>query len=54
MALFLESAGGAVVSFFHFKTMAPAVAVVFHEGRINGSSGDCSGAVESSYSFGKF
>ena len=54
MALSLESAGAAVVSLFHFETMAPAVDVFFHEGHIDGSSGDCSRVVGSSSSFGKF
>ena len=50
----MEYAGAAVVSLFHFETMAPAVAVFFHEGHVNGSSGDCSRVVGSSFSFGKF
>ena len=50
----MESAGGAVVTFFNFETMAPAVAVFFHEYHINGSSRDCSRAVGSSTSLGKF
>ena len=54
MAFSLESAGDAVVFLFRFETMAPSVAVFLHEGHINGSSGDCSGAVGSSSSFGKF
>ena len=54
MALFLEYAGGAVVKFFHFETMAPAVAVLFHECHIDGSSGYCGRAVGSSPSLGKF
>ena len=54
VAFSLESSGAAVVSLFHFEAMAPAVAVFFHEGHIDGSSGDCSRAVGSSSSFGKF
>ena len=54
MALFLEPAGGAVVSLFHFVTMAPAVAVFFHECHIDGSRRDCGRAVGSSPSLGKF
>ena len=50
----LEYAGDAVVSLFNFETMAPEVAVFFHEGHIDGSSEDCSRAVGSSSSFGKF
>ena len=54
MALFLESAGGAVVTFFHLETMAPAVSVFFHECHVDRSSGDCGGEVGSSSSLRKF
>ena len=54
MALFLESVGGAVVNFFHFVTMALAVAVLFHEFHIDGSRGGCGRAFGSSPSLGKF
>ena len=54
VALFLESAGGAVVTFFHLETMAPEVAVFFHACHVDGSSGDCGGAVGSSSSLGNF
>ena len=54
VAFSLESAGDAVVSLFHFETMAPAVAVFFHEIHIDGSNGNCIRAVGSSSSFGKF
>ena len=54
MALFLESAGGAVVTFFHLKIMALAIAVFLNECHIDGSSGDCGRAVGSSPSLGKF
>ena len=54
MAFSLEYAGAAVVSLFHFETMAPAVAVFFHEVHVDGSSGYCIRAVGSSSSFGKF
>ena len=54
MAFSLESEGAAVLSLFHFETMAPAVAFFFHKGHFNGSSGYFSGAVGSSSSFGKF
>ena len=37
MALSLVPAGGAVVTFFHFVTMAPAVSVFSHAFHINGS-----------------
>ena len=40
--------------FFTFETMALAVAVPFHGCRVDGSSWDCSGAVGSSSSIGKF
>ena len=54
MAFSLESAGTSVVSLFRFETMSPAVAIFFHEGHIDGSSGDYSRAVGSSSSFGNF
>ena len=53
MALSLESAGAAVVSLFHFETMASSVAVFFHECHVDGSSGDYGEAVGSSSSLGK-
>ena len=40
--------------FFEFETMAPAVAVPFDKGNIDGYSGGCGGAVGSSSSFGEF
>ena len=54
MAFSLESAGAAVMSLFHFETMDPAVAVFFHEGHIDGSSGDFGRAVGYISSFGRF
>ena len=54
MDLFLEPAGGAVVNFFNFETMAPAVAVFFHEWPIDGSSRDCRRVFGSSPSLGNF
>ena len=53
VSLFLRFTGAAVV-FLTFETMALAVAIPFHEGNINGSSGRCGGAVGSSSSFGEF
>ena len=54
MAFSLEYSGAAVVSLFHFESMAPSVAVFFREGHIDGFSWDCSREVGSSSSFGKF
>ena len=50
LSVFLRFAGAAVVSFFTFEAMAPAVAVLFDGCHVDGSSG---GAVGSSSSFGK-
>ena len=54
VAFSLESAGAAVMSLFHFETMAPSGAVFFHESHINGSSGYCSMSVGSSSIFVNF
>ena len=54
VSVFLIFAGAAVVYFFTFEAMAPAVAVLLYGCHVAGSSWACSGAVGSGSSFGKF